>query len=79
MLHTAKHQHDISKSNTFILSVYISSSKECFVFILSESENDRKKSTCGQPYTHAFLCLPYHLSTNKTEEAESYYKNKINY
>lgn len=30
-----------------------------------------KKSICGQPYTYAFLRLPYHLSIDKTKEAES--------
>lgn len=47
----------------------------CFHF--DESESDRKKSICGQPHTYAFLRLPYHLRTNKTEEAEVFhYENK---
>lgn len=47
----------------------------CFHF--DKSENDWKKSIRGQPYTYAFLRLPYHRSTDKTEEAKSYhYENK---
>lgn len=47
-----------------------------FHFHFDESEKVRRK-ICGQSYTYAFLGLPYHLSTNKIEEADSYhYENK---
>lgn len=73
-LHTTKHQHDISKTSSFILSTYISSSKECSVFILMKVKMTGKNQFVNSLTRMYSLDV---LSTNKTEEAYSYhYENK---